>query len=359
MARFCFLALAGLAATAAAGSASESKTSTATPTPTHQQRSIAHTQSLDIVSLMLPLAPPLSKFRKSTKSTKSTTATTSTQTAVTRTIPAFKTFCKGDTSTTEGVQKIIDGSGFPGTLDMLLSSIKEKDWVNKLWDIEFKHDGASPLTGCGKIGSDCNPPPLCSDYLEATSYWIFRTVGILHSKVNTVRSNLLWTGWLDSLSIDQIGEDFTLPTPDTSWAAWVSAAFTMAGGAATAAGGGAPLVGMVGMASAAAAEVANQKNDGSVVDTTSVQNTLRNIVRAAGDKVADILAKATGNADPETLPIHTWTTMQYATARFFNENTLLLDENKDNSSFVATFDHFTDNLVRSLNIPLALRMNPC
>ncbi|KAJ5382985.1 hypothetical protein N7517_000896 [Penicillium concentricum] len=290
-----------------------------------------------------------------TSSSKSTTSTASTTKASLATPSEFRV-CSGDTSSTDGVQQILDQSGAVDWLDIMLISLPdgEKDWVNKLWDTVFHNDGVSPLTGCGEIGSDCNPKTACSDYPQAMAYWVFRTVGILHSKVNTVRSNLLWTGWLDGLSIDQIGEDFTPPVPDTSWVGWIAACFTMAGGAATAVDASVPLVGMLGMASGAMSAVSMEKGDDSHVDTTSVQNTLKNIVGAAGEEVANILQKATGNADPETLPIYTYTMYQHATSRFFADSTLLLDENKDNSSFASTYSLFTDNLEKKL-VDVALK----
>jgi hypothetical protein len=91
------------------------------------------------------------------------------------------------------------------------------------------------------------------------------------------------------------------------------------------------------------------KGGSDAVDTTSVENTLRNIVGAAGNYVASILTNATGGGDSTTLPIYTYTTLEHGTSRFFADNTILLDENKDNSSFVAAYKTFADNVVSRLH----------
>ncbi|KAK2761308.1 hypothetical protein FQN54_001830 [Arachnomyces sp. PD_36] len=260
--------------------------------------------------------------------------------------------CSGDTTTTDGVQKILDDSGAVAWLDIMFNILDdtgkgEHDWVNKLWLEVFYNDGGSPLTGCGKIGSDCIVETKCSEYPHAMAYWIFRTVGTLHSKVSSLRSDLLWAGWLDSLSIDQIEEDFTLPTPDNSRLRWVSAAFSIAGQALPG-----QVDGMLGLATDAmdaAADASEEDENNSHVDVNSVLDTLKSMVGAAGDEVARILQMATGNEDPkDLLKLHSDSTYQYATSSFFADNTLLLDENKDNSSFTSVYTPFTENLERKL-----------
>jgi hypothetical protein len=222
----------------------------------------------------------------------------------------------------------------------------ESDWVNALWETVFPDEGASPLSGCGDIGGDCDPDTMCSDYSSAMAYWVFRSVGLLHSKVNAVHEQLLWDGWLDGLSIDQIAKDFTTVSPDQTWAKWISAAFSMAGGLATGIDLSKPLRGMIGFASAGLTDVSLTRSGSDSVDTTSVENTLRNIVGAAGNYVASILQNATGNGESDTLPIYTLTTLEHGTSRFFADSTILLDENKDNSSFISAYSTFADNVVR-------------
>ncbi|KAK2762213.1 hypothetical protein FQN54_001223 [Arachnomyces sp. PD_36] len=335
MARFTFLLTTGLAATVAAGPL--------------DARWVVHENSIDpTLGPNTPSATPPSEPTEA-PSTAATTATATT--------PDPAAVCSGDTSTTDGVQKILDDSGAIAWLDIMLFILDdngagngkgEHDWVNQLWLSVFNDDGGSPLTGCGKIGSDCNVETSCSEYPNAMSYWVFKTVSMLHSKVNTVRSNLLWTGWLDGLSIDQIAEDFELPVPDSSWLKWISAAFSMAGSVAP---GGKVVEGMTSMAVSAmnaAADDAEDEDNFPQVDTTSVQNTLKNVVGAAGEKVASILENATGNGDSKKLPLLNHDTYQYATSSFFADNTLLLDENKDKESFVSIYDSFIANLERKL-----------
>lgn len=141
----------------------------------------------------------------------------------------------GDTSSTDAVQKILDSTGANEWLDKKLETpLKgENDWVNKLWLDTFPDGGRSPLSGCGTVGSNCDPIANCSDYPSEQAYWTFAAVGALHSKVTAVHDKLLWKGWLGGLSIDQIGKDFSVPAPDYTWFKWVAAAFTMGTGVAT------------------------------------------------------------------------------------------------------------------------------
>lgn len=124
---------------------------------------------------------------------------TSAKAVATSTTSAASQCTAGDTSTTDGVQAILDSSGAIVWLDMMLETMPnhEDDWVNNLWETVFPNEGASSLSGCGDIGGDCAPDSMCSDYPSVMSYWVFRSVGVLHSKINSVRDQLLWTGWLD------------------------------------------------------------------------------------------------------------------------------------------------------------------
>lgn len=81
-----------------------------------------------------------------------------------------------------------------------------------------------------------------------------------------------------------------------------------------------------------------------------MRETLKNIVGAAGDYVSATLANATGNGDADYLPLAENTLFTHATAEFFQDSTILLDENKDNSSFIAAFDGFSENIVRTPHI---------
>lgn len=76
-----------------------------------------------------------------------------------------------------------------------------------------------------------------------------------------------------------------------------------------------------------------------------MDNTLKNIVGAAGNYVSSIPQNATGNGDSTTLLIYTYITYEHGTSRFFADSTTLVDENKDNSFFTAAYDNFADNIV--------------
>ncbi|KAI0482678.1 hypothetical protein GGR56DRAFT_621050 [Xylariaceae sp. FL0804] len=254
------------------------------------------------------------------------------------------TDCSGDTSTTDGVAAILDNTGAVDWLDIMFTiwDNGESEWLDSIWDIAFPDQGKSPLSGCGEIGSDCVVPVMCQEYSSVMSYWVIASIGTLHSKINTIHSQLLWDGFVDSLSIDQIADDFSTPAPDNSWISWVSSALGIASGA------GLEVNGMVGLASAAFGAAANIEGDGDVVDTTSVENTLANIMQAAGDQVASILSNATGHGDSSTLPIFTSTTYQFATSRFLNDPTILFDEDKDKATFFGAWDNLSTNLKKKL-----------
>lgn len=70
------------------------------------------------------------------------------------------------------------------------------------------------------------------------------------------------------------------------------------------------------------------------------------MVGSVGDYVSQILANATGNGDPDDLPNLNQNTMfTHATAQFYQDDSLLLDENKDHNSFLTAYDGFTENIV--------------
>ncbi|KAJ6134446.1 hypothetical protein N7523_000768 [Penicillium sp. IBT 18751x] len=57
--------------------------------------------------------------------------------------------------------------------------------------------------------------------------------------------SMIWDGWLEGLSIDRIAKDSSSVSPDQTWAKWIAAAFTMAGGIATEIDLSKPLRGML------------------------------------------------------------------------------------------------------------------
>ncbi|KAJ5675009.1 uncharacterized protein N7477_004943 [Penicillium maclennaniae] len=147
----------------------------------------------------------------------------------------------------------------------------ESDWVNHIRETVFPDQGASTLAGCGDIGGDCDPDSMCSDYSSLMAYWVFRSVGVLHSKFIAVHEQLLWDGSLDGLSIDQIAKDFSGVSPDQSRAKWIAVAFTMAGVIATGIDLSMPLRGMIGFASAGLTDVSLTSSGSDSVDVKSVK----------------------------------------------------------------------------------------
>ncbi|CAI7589279.1 unnamed protein product [Penicillium pancosmium] len=206
--------------------------------------SAAHPQNIPAarVQARSVTSPALVAAAAATTTTATTTSTSTTCTA-------------GDTSTTEGVQAILDSTGAIDWLGIMFDGMPkgESDWANYLWEVVFPGEGTSPLTGCGDIGTSLD--------------------------------------WLASWAVDP---------PDQTWAKWISAAFSMAGVIATAIDLSKPLRGMVGFAAAGLTDI-------------SLTNT-------GGDN-----------------------------------NTILIDENKDNSSFTAAYDNFADNIEKKL-ADIAMKM---
>ncbi|KAJ5909049.1 hypothetical protein N7495_001731 [Penicillium taxi] len=252
-----------------------------------------------------------------------------------------------DTSTIEAVQAIEDAVGFIDWLDIMFISLPngETKWLDALWEVVFPQGGSSPLNDCGTINGQCPIESLCSNYPNEMSYWVFHETDALVSKVNIVHSTLEWNGWLDSLTIDQISEDFSSPPPSTQATQWLSAAFSMAGGIATGVGIGAPLEGMIGFAAAGFTAVSLSADNGAMVDTLSLEATLRNMSKAAGNYVATMLSDATGNGDASALPVYTDTTYSHATSRFLYDSWILLDNDSANGSFTNAIGNFSANIV--------------
>ena len=255
--------------------------------------------------------------------------------------------------TPSDVRSIMADSEFTSLLDVFLkNTIRTEDgWVNKLWQYVSWDKGAAALAGCSEIGGDCPINNNCKDYPLDGYYWSFMSVLSLHSKISTVRSQLLWDGWLESLGVDQMAKDFTPPKPDDSWAKWVVMAFSLASNAATAGDAAGPVAGMIGLANTAWIKV-RQDSGQAKVDTASVQTTLKNFVGAAGNHLTDILKAATGHGDVNILPVPSEYlasgTIETKTAKFFSDTNILVDQSKDNASFTAAYNGFTYNVARKL-----------
>ena len=281
------------------------------------------------------------------------TATAAAATAVRRDNPSS---CSNDVSTTDAVRAILDDPAQSPSerLEKDLNDLpdKEQEWVNKLWDKEFPGQGSSPYSGCSFISGQCPRPHDCSQYSSPARYWIFNSVYVLSSKLNTVNNHMMWDGLLDGLSIDQIGRDFSQPNPDQGWQRWVSAAFSVAGilapvlGAPWRIAGGTVTAGPMFTMAGGAFQMLNADGgttSGAQVDTTSVKNALKSIIQAAAYQVGRMLQCATGNGDSsdiaggitEMAPKN----FHFNTSKFFADPGILYDQDKDKSSFFAQFDY--------------------
>lgn len=84
-----------------------------------------------------------------------------------------------------------------------------------------------------------------------------------------------------------------------------------------------------------------------MVDETSLEATLVSVFKTVGGGLADLLVKASGlDDDPDSLPIDFVSPYNFATARFFSNPAILLEESADNSTFAGTWSNFIPNIVR-------------
>ncbi|KAJ5172623.1 hypothetical protein N7492_005216 [Penicillium capsulatum] len=104
--------------------------------------------------------------------------------------------------------------------------------------------------------------------------------------------------------------------------------------------------GITGFAAGGFAAADTVTGSGNDIDTASVKVTLKHIVGPAGDYLSAILANATGNGEADALSnLNQHTIFTHATSQFYEDSTILQDQNNDNSSFVAAFDGFAENIV--------------
>jgi hypothetical protein len=88
------------------------------------------------------------------------------------------------------------------------------------------------LTFDATVGATCDLGNKgCQDFKTAglgAQYWTFEAVVRLHSKLNSIYTQLTMDGWAASLKIPSIASDFGLPKPDEDWPDYISQAFTLA-----------------------------------------------------------------------------------------------------------------------------------
>lgn len=258
------------------------------------QEQASSTQYAISTSTSALLGTSLLKDSETLTTSYSTSTSTSTSTATTTSSYSNpNVVCTaGDTSSNAGFQALQESTGYVDWLNIMFKILAngEKDWVEKTWVTVFPNHGASPLSGCGQIGSDCSAVTLCQEYSSDMEYWTFYTVGMLHNKINVIHERLLWTGWLASLSIGQISKDFSYKlNPEPKWAKWVSAAFRMASAVASGTNlGTTELRGMVSFAGAAFTMVGDTSDSSNDVDTASIETFLQSVVKAAGNNAAAI-----------------------------------------------------------------------
>lgn len=102
--------------------------------------------------------------------------------------------------------------------------------------------------------------------------------------------------------------------------------------------------GMIGMASAAFTDISLSVSASNITDATSIENMLAKMMTVVGNYVSGTLANASGNGDAGLLPIQTLSTFTHGISRFFNDPYILLNQNKDNSTFQSAWNQFEVNL---------------
>lgn len=254
-----------------------------------------------------------------------------------------------DRSSPEGVKTtILDYTGAMSYLDITLNTRQTQvNWLHDLWTTTFPKDKTTSLDSCGNINTDCHLEKQCDEYPNAMAYWVFESVKSIHDKVQAAKADLLEGAFLQSLSIDQMAKDFSPPKPDSGWVKWVAAAFTLAGNLATAGAASAGTSSFIGAASTAFSN-APQDDTTAKVDTTSVQSTLKSIIKGSCDYLDGIMQTAIGlgNRQFDKLPIMTESTLHNPIARFFSDPSFLVSMSADNSSLAKVYDNFASNIVR-------------
>lgn len=155
------------------------------------------------------------------------------------------------TGTLDGVQSIMDITGYVDWFDIMLSSMwqsrippciypimlktkhsniftsGEKNWANNIYIAGTNNTGSSSVSGCSKLGGDCHVDN-CADFTIPYAFWILKSLERLHSKVNSLNLFLLGETVMTGFQISQISADFSRPVPNDKLLSWVSAAFSLA-----------------------------------------------------------------------------------------------------------------------------------
>ncbi|KAF4453910.1 hypothetical protein F53441_3435 [Fusarium austroafricanum] len=278
-----------------------------------------------------------------------------------------ETYCKGwDLRTAEGVDKLWDESDAGVDLELFINSHPasqtdhQKNWMQNIEKvISGGGDGRSGSSGCGIIGSTCNPMGgiSCQDqfdkygktFIGKSSYWSFQAVKGMHSKFNELHRMLTTETIVSGLKIDQMIKDFEGSESEPgNVKGWFAAAATMGnalgglipGGSAASAGLG--LVG--GLMSGLALE--DKKDNGAATISAS----LADMFKAASVKLEDTVRIATGGGknDDEynSLPAPKWDTYQTKIAKFFNGGWFLLDD--DVETVRVTLGSITNNIQKKV-----------
>ncbi|EYB22294.1 hypothetical protein FG05_07766 [Fusarium graminearum] len=272
--------------------------------------------------------------------------------------------CKGwNLRTAEGVEELWKKTEAGIDLELFINGHPEhqNNWLKNLEDrVMGGTDGKSGASGCGLIGTSCNPmggigceaqfEKYGTTFINKNSYWIFQSVKGMHGKFAELHRQLTTETLINGLKIPKMIEDFGGDEKSPAqMKGWISAAASMGnalGGLIPGVGSGISAgLGLIsGLMSGLALE--DEKDDGAA----TISAGLADIFKTASIKLEDTLRIATGggrNKDEyNSLPAPKWDTYQTKIAKLFNGGWFLLDD--DVETVRVTLGSITNNIQKKV-----------
>ncbi|KAF5658674.1 hypothetical protein FHETE_9738 [Fusarium heterosporum] len=272
--------------------------------------------------------------------------------------------CKGwDLRTAEGVNKLWTDTAAGVSLELFIKTQWEHEhaWVKNLEDyIQIGTDGKSGASGCGLLGTDCNPMGgiSCEDqfdkYGQSTigknSYWTFQAIKGMHSKFAELHRKLTSETIIEGLKIDQMLSAFGgIDKPPSKMDDWIPIAIRIGG----VLGGFIPGVGpIISPALNIFGSVLGGTNlrDPKPSPAPTLKAAVADLFRSASVRLEDTLRIATGGGTNQdeynSLPAPKEDTFDSKVAKMLNGGWFLLDDDVEAMRWV--FSSIVDNLQRKI-----------
>ncbi|KAF5673877.1 hypothetical protein FHETE_3264 [Fusarium heterosporum] len=272
--------------------------------------------------------------------------------------------CKGwDLRTPEGVDKLWTDTAAGVSLELFIKTQWEHEhaWVKNLEDyVQSGTDGKSGASGCGLLGTDCNPMGgiSCEDQFDKygqsiigkNSYWTFQAIKGMHGKFAELHRQLTSETLIEGLKIDQMLSDFGgIDQAPSSMRGWLPTSSYI--GAAL--GGFIPGVGPLisaGLSIFGGVMSGVFLNNVKPSPAPTLKAAVANLFRAASDRLDDTLRIATGggrNQDEyNSLPAPKEDNFDSKVVKMLNGGWFLLDD--DIEIVRSTLNSIVNNLQRKI-----------